>query len=154
MRKIRCLAIAGLLAVLATAGWAEEWTLRKECSNGKLYQVGSQRVLMVWGRPYEMGKAHGLLLKDDVQALIQRVLKFCMMMDMVREKNPTAGSLAKAYERLKPHIPERFQEEMRGLSDGAGIPRTPWETPWRAAVCATRERVSRTVPLQRIRDVR
>ncbi|MBN1941868.1 MAG: peptidase C45 [Phycisphaerae bacterium] len=109
-------------AFLAPAWGGETWILLQECPNGKLYRVGQQRVMVLEGRPYEIGKAHGQLLAKDARALIQRILQFCMLSDLVREKNPTAGSLAKAYERLRPFIPERYQQEMKGLADGAGIP--------------------------------
>jgi hypothetical protein len=44
-----------------------------------------------------------------------------MLADVAKKGNPMAGSLAKAYRRLAPHIPARYQQELQGLADGSGV---------------------------------
>lgn len=96
--------------------------LIRQCEGGRLYQCGSQRVLALQGTPYQMGLAHGRLLRDEARRLCGNVLTFVRAADDIKHKDYYAGSIEKAYKRLAPFIPKRFQEEMRGLADGTGLP--------------------------------
>ena len=95
--------------------------LLRQCPGGKLYQLGGQRVLLLSGSPYQMGLAHGKLLADDIKAVTRSVLTVARAADAVKEKNFFAGSIERAYKRLAPFIPGRYQQEMRGLAAGAGV---------------------------------
>jgi len=79
-------------------------------------------MLLLHGTPYRMGLAHGTLLRAEAATLLKRVMTLCVAADMVRKKNPLANSLGKAYARLAPFIPARYQAEMRGLAHGSGLP--------------------------------
>jgi len=103
------------------AGPAEAKLLR-QCPGGRLYRVGSQRVLLLAGSPNRMGRAHGTLLKGDIRAACELVLTFARAADNVKQGDLAAGTLEKAYRRLEPFIPPRYQQEMRGLADGSGVP--------------------------------
>ncbi len=107
----------------STLAWAGETEpkLLKECPNGKLYQVGQQKLMLLTGTPYQMGYAHGTLMKDEVQSMTKRVLAFCRISDLAREKNLFAGSIEEAYRRTAPFIPKRYQQEMAGLAKASGV---------------------------------
>ena len=80
-----------------------------------------QLVLRLRGSPYEMGFQHGRLVGDLAKANMDKI---------VNNKGPfgkrpeyTLYQLMRGdmHDQLRPHIPPRFLEEMRGLSDGAGV---------------------------------
>ncbi len=134
MRRM-CL-VLGLLVVL-NAPWtlgqarAQNRTVAR-CGAGWLDQVDGYRVLHVAGSPYEMGYQQGVLLRDEVHALVRylfdvKAIEFNE--DLVFE--PIAGIKIRGDARKiidlitriqKKHVPERFYDEMRGLADGAGLP--------------------------------
>lgn len=72
-------------------------------------------VLHLWGTPYEMGYAHGTLCKDEVRSFYDRLLS------AANELGGTMAILDMAWEKMQPHVPERYMEEMQGLADGAGV---------------------------------
>lgn len=90
-----------------------EWELLAREGEGALYEKGDRLLLVVRGSPYDMGYQHGVLLKEKVQELSTRVV------EEVNEERP--GYLAHIWDIQKDIIPERFLEEMQGLSDGAQI---------------------------------
>lgn len=74
------------------------------------------RVLFVQGTPYEIGYQHGVLLRDE----IKRNLGY-----LYRKAISTLRSeelFAEIYERMRPHIPDRYIEEMHGLAHGSRLP--------------------------------
>jgi isopenicillin-N N-acyltransferase like protein len=75
----------------------------------------SVRVLHLQGTPYEMGFQHGVLLRDDIQALYRQTLRRVKLL-MAEEM------LDEAYDLMAPYIPREEQEEMRGLAHGADVP--------------------------------
>jgi isopenicillin-N N-acyltransferase like protein len=101
---------------------ADEPKLLKACPAGRLYRHGGQRVLLLAGEPYEMGYAHGKLLAEDIRTLTARVLLVCRVADTAKGKGWLAGTVDKAWNRLKPHIAQRYLDELRGLADGSGVP--------------------------------
>ena len=124
-RQIRFLLLAAILAVLPTCPAAADKAapkLLRECPGGRLYQFGSQRLLMLAGEPYQMGLAHGKLLKNQIKTMTNSVLMLARATDAVKKKDFFAGTIEQAYKRLEPFIPQRYQQEMRGLADGAGLP--------------------------------
>jgi len=73
------------------------------------------RVLYLSGTPYEMGFQHGVLLRDEIQAMYRKAIrrvKFLIAEDMLDE----------AYDLMAPYIPLEEKEEMRGLAHGADVP--------------------------------
>lgn len=81
-------------------------------------------VLHLRGSPYEMGYQHGSLLRREVRDSVENILAFAdshltmpgLGRIIVRRK------LDRTWRMMKPHVPERYLEEMQGLADGAGIP--------------------------------
>ena len=96
--------------------------LLRQCAGGRLVQLGNQRVLLLAGSPRQMGLAHGTLLREDVRAACEIILTFARAADNVKKGDLAAETLAKAYRRLEPFIPPRYQQEMQGLADASGVP--------------------------------
>ena len=85
-------------------------------------RADGRRVLHVRGTPYEMGFQHGRLLRDDVRSMTSRVVD--AQGELGRSDAYMAYLLMRdlMHEMLRPHLPPRFVEEMRGLADGSGVP--------------------------------
>jgi isopenicillin-N N-acyltransferase like protein len=91
--------------------------------DGFLEDLDGYRVLHLKGKPYEMGYQHGTLLKEDIQENIHYLFE-------VKAKDATVEVFGKKFSPKqliamiaagqRPHVPERFREELRGLADGAG----------------------------------
>jgi len=88
---------------------------------GTLTTVGqgdhALKVLVLEGSPYEMGYAQGVLLKDEVKGLIADALPTLLGTERV-----VLDQIDQTYRQQAPYIPEAYKEEMRGLSDGSGVP--------------------------------
>lgn len=88
---------------------------------GTLTTVGqgdhALKVLVLEGSPYEMGYAQGVLLKDEVKGLIADALPTLLGTERV-----VLDQIDQTYQQQAPYIPEAYKEEMRGLSDGSGVP--------------------------------
>jgi isopenicillin-N N-acyltransferase like protein len=78
-------------------------------------------VLHLKGSAYDMGVQHGRLLKDVITSNIQRIVD--NQGDMGKSDEYMAYRMMRPmmHDMLRKHIPERFKEEMRGLSDGSGV---------------------------------
>ncbi|MCE5236961.1 C45 family autoproteolytic acyltransferase/hydrolase [bacterium] len=88
--------------------------------HGRMETLGdppnSITVLYLWGTPYERGLAHGQLCATQVKQLIERLaLGACLALHCTPEK------LDEAWQQMAPFVPRRYQDEMRGLADGAGV---------------------------------
>jgi len=88
--------------------------------NGSLETLGSGdnqiKVLYVWGTPYEMGYARGLLLRSEINQWLALTGGLMMTGMGVSEQQVDA-----AYDLMAPYVPDEYKEEMRGLADGAGL---------------------------------
>jgi len=106
--------------------------------NGALYLSGNAThnisVVHIYGTPYQMGYAHGSLLKSDIAALytaffayfaaeIDSEIKFLPkpIRDVI-ETQGVDGALDLVYNLTQPYTPPHFYEELHGLADGAGVP--------------------------------
>ncbi len=91
-----------------------------ETRNGCLETAGSGEdsihILHLWGTPYEMGYAHGELLKKQVPEYVNGVNEV-----MAREMKSDVSLLDRVWESVKPHVSEYFLEELRGIAEGAGV---------------------------------
>jgi isopenicillin-N N-acyltransferase like protein len=76
-------------------------------------------VCVVKGAPYEMGKALGLLMKDEANAMVTRILAAAQM---AGGDEFSDAALDKVWNITAPHISPRFKEELRGVAEGAGLP--------------------------------
>ncbi|XP_077989372.1 protein dcd1A-like [Glandiceps talaboti] len=116
--------------------------LVKQTKNAKLYTVGKgddvMKVLHLWGTPYEMGYAHGDILKDEATEMMDSVWDYFEkeIIDAVNSTLPgffqpwflkdvadfgldIALDLEKAA--TKPFTPKYFNEEIQGMADAAGV---------------------------------
>lgn len=120
--KIRRLSVVLALLLAGAVAPAAEPALLGSCPGGRMYRHGDQRVLLLSGEPYAIGYAHGKLLAEDIRTVTARVLLVCRVADKAKGKGFFAGTIDKAWDRLQPHIPPRYLEELRGLADGSGVP--------------------------------
>ncbi|NOY83173.1 MAG: hypothetical protein GXP31_19440 [Kiritimatiellaeota bacterium] len=92
----------------------------RSAPNGLLAEVGKGPdrvfVLHLWGTPYEMGRAQGVLLKKQIVEGLPAVIEA-----MGRKMGGDLGKLDRTAETTRRFWPPHFEPEMRGLADGAGI---------------------------------
>ncbi len=118
---MRIRAVPKLILILVPMMIFLSSTTFAEPINGKIEVIGeganSIDVITVEGTPYEMGYAHGVLAKDKIKDLLDRVLPA-----MCKEAGVGVEFLDQPYKLAEPYIPDDYKEEMRGLADGAGVP--------------------------------
>jgi len=92
--------------------------LLKESGPAYLEQIGDERVLHLKGSHYDMGLQHGTLMKEEIEAasMVLRVV------GEVEWKGDFKASLRQAWQRTEKFIPEKFKQEIKGMSDATGIP--------------------------------
>jgi len=100
LAALPCLAAAPITGRTWTIGWGQD----------------TIQVIEVWGTPYQMGYAHGRLVRADLAAYYERFLSTIMGQLGVKGEDLDA-----AWEQMSPYIAPEFKEEMRGLADGAGV---------------------------------
>jgi isopenicillin-N N-acyltransferase-like protein len=76
-------------------------------------------VVVVNGSPYEMGKALGQLLKNDINACLTGFLDYGRNGAPDRFNNQ---NLDAAWQSVSPYTDKRFKEELKGLAEGSGLP--------------------------------
>ena len=108
-------AVVSTAALLAAVGVAR--------GDGFLTSVGSEDnkipVVVVRGTPFEMGKKLGELTKQDAVEFVHTALQLAQTADPKRYSDQ---ALDAAWKAIAPHTDPRFQEELRGLADGTGLP--------------------------------
>jgi isopenicillin-N N-acyltransferase-like protein len=108
-------AVVSTAALLAAVGVAR--------GDGFLTTVGSDDnkipVVVVHGTPYQMGKKLGELTKRDAVEFVPTALQLAKTADPKRYSNE---ALDAAWKAIAPHTDPRFQEELRGLAEGTGLP--------------------------------
>ena len=85
----------------------------------KKYQKRGITVVSLKGEPYDMGYAHGILLKDEMKPWIKEVLYW-----MKTQSFGTARLENKLMDRareVEQYIPESYKTELKGLAAGSGI---------------------------------
>lgn len=120
------LLLAGMAVLLFVAVW---WffapplvlgSADERVAKGRLETIGTGdnaiTVLHLWGTPYEVGYAHGHLCRDQVRDFLTRTMPL-MQLGLLAP----APKLDKVYEGMQPYIPKAYEEEMRGLAEGAGV---------------------------------
>jgi len=116
------LVILGCFAWGAEVRTSEPIKIVDRYDRGMLLDAGGQRVLLVAGSPYEMGYQQGKLLGKECRGLIEKILFFTRAAESSGAKDFLKdGSFEQALARSGKFIDRRFYEEMKGLSDGAGI---------------------------------
>lgn len=108
-----------------------------EVENGALYIAGDGDdqlyVVLVYGSAYDMGYAHGTLLKDAIQAVIpafyhhleeevEQYIKFLPLdiRDLIAELG-LDGALDLTHLLTRDYSPPYFFEELHGLADASGV---------------------------------
>jgi len=88
---------------------------------GYLEQVGPQLVLHLRGTPAEMGRQHGVLLRQHIRG------NFANLMRKAQEL--AGGNVSFGWALMDTvwglqsrYLPDRFEQELRALADGAGLP--------------------------------
>ncbi|XP_077988522.1 protein dcd1A-like [Glandiceps talaboti] len=114
----------------------------KQTKNAKLFTVGKgddmMKVLHLWGTPYEKGYAHGEILKDDVNTMVNAVWDY-FEQQVIEELNGTLPGFVRPWflkdvaniglevaldleaAATKPYTPNHFFEEMQGMADASGV---------------------------------
>ncbi len=120
MKKYLSVVLLNCLLFILTAlpVWSE--ILGRE-GKGYLEKVDGQLVLHLKGSPYDIGFQHGKLLKDLVRSNLMNIID--NQSEIGQENEYVLYKMLRSgmHNRLKPHIPERFLEEMRGIAEGAGL---------------------------------
>jgi hypothetical protein len=119
------IALPGMARERAVAPAADR-TVVARCGAGFLEEVGGHAVLHVAGTPYEMGFQHGRLLREHVHAVVRFLLD-----EKAKEMTAEVAGMELMSPQLiiqgiqavqQPFLPEWYDEELRGLADGSGVP--------------------------------
>ncbi len=95
--------------------------VERRWGKGLLTYVNGNRVLVARGSHYELGEAHGALLKKEVRKLVDATLYTINWVYTMEKKSWFIDDLREAYRREAPYIPGKYQEEMKGLAKTSGI---------------------------------
>ena len=86
--------------------------------------IDGLRVVHLAGNPYEIGLRHGELLREQVRGTVAQVLGYfrsCLPIPWLRSLTVNWW-LDTAWWQATPFLPPDVLEELRGLSDGSGVP--------------------------------
>lgn len=89
---------------------------------GRLELVDDTRVLYLAGSPEEMGEQHGVLLRDSIHDLVNRVLYGVGVGSSFEKGRWFFGEIESCQERIQPFIPARHLREMDAMARAAGLP--------------------------------
>ncbi|HBP21978.1 MAG TPA: peptidase C45 [Planctomycetes bacterium] len=111
-----------LLSLLALAPLARAEVVAREGKGYLEKTAEGQLILHLKGKPYEMGYQHGKLVGELARTVVKRIVHNDGK--LAKSDQYTAYELMRPmmHDLLRPHIPARFKEEMRGLAEGAGVP--------------------------------
>ncbi|MCK5861290.1 MAG: hypothetical protein KAH38_02320, partial [Candidatus Hydrogenedentes bacterium] len=87
-------------------------------NNAYLEQIGEDRVLHLKGSHYEMGYQHGTLMKEEIIQASRRL----RAIGGISWKGNFEASLQEAWDRSSPFIPEKYKQEIQGVTDATGLP--------------------------------
>ncbi|MDO5307939.1 MAG: C45 family peptidase [Planctomycetia bacterium] len=97
-----------------------ELVLVNKVPHGLLVKAGGVRdVLILQGDPQEIGNAYGLLMKDAVNQMYQRLLAVGFAASFMKKINFTA-QIDESIERSEQYMPERFYQEIDAMADAVG----------------------------------
>ncbi|HOX27624.1 MAG TPA: C45 family autoproteolytic acyltransferase/hydrolase [bacterium] len=116
MKKTGARAIFTIILFILLASIRAEAKVIATSGAGRLEEVDGVRVAYLSGTHYEMGLQHGVLLKDDIKAL---------MSFFFENKKTIFGAsfddLDKGAKTLLKNIPAEYVEEMKGIAEGSGV---------------------------------
>jgi hypothetical protein len=87
------------------------------CENGRLARENGVWVLTVRGTPYEMGYAHGKLMK----AWVRQAIFGYVDLGLVHEGGRDYSKMVEYANEAKKYIPGDLLQEIQGIADGAGV---------------------------------
>ncbi len=96
-------------------------TKEKAYGNGKLIFKDKNRILLAKGTHKEIGQIHGALLKDEIRDMVDATLYTMCWVYTIERKSWFISDFRDAYKRLKPFIPQKYEDEMLGISETSGI---------------------------------
>jgi len=111
--------------ILAAAGWLATYSvpLAADAAARVEYHDGLP-IVFLSGTPYELGRQHGELLRDEVRRSVAGILGYFRRYVKV----PLIGGwlvswwLDRTWGPAVSFIPDDYLEELRGLADGSGVP--------------------------------
>lgn len=122
----RPLAAGETLAAAAAPEIAADRRVVARCGRGFLEEVDGHAVLHLAGTPYEIGFQHGRLLRDRVHAVCRYLLDEKakeMTMEWAGVKVAGPQLVIQGIQLIQqPFIPAWYEEELRGVADGSGVP--------------------------------
>lgn len=89
--------------------------------HGLLARCEGKLVLIVSGKPADMGRAQGRLLAGPIQYLVERVLYGVGAFDSVESGTWFFDRMEEIHRRTSPYIPSRYFEEIDALAEAAGL---------------------------------
>lgn len=94
-----------------------------DLSKAFLEDVEGTKVLHLKGTPYEMGFQRGVLLKDVIKRSLER---FDDLLELAKKEVGLPKIASKlildiTWRLCSPYIPQRYQRELEGVADGAGV---------------------------------
>ncbi len=95
--------------------------IERRWGQGLLTYVNGNRVLIAKGTHRELGEAHGALLKPEIRKLVDATLYTINWVYTLEKGHWFLDDLRSAYHREAPFIPEKYQDEMKGLARTSGI---------------------------------
>lgn len=91
---------------------------------GKAYHRQSMLTqVSVTGTHYDMGLQYGVLLKDEIREMVKQLRKIISFYasEMKVPENVVYFYMQVKINKLAHNLPTRFQDEIRGISEGAGV---------------------------------
>jgi len=90
--------------------------------SGRLVIEDGHRTMYLSGSPYEIGFQHGRLLASNIRRLVNRLVYGAGVYDSMARGEWFLDQARSLINRQRPFISPDYFEEMRGLSDGSGVP--------------------------------
>jgi outer membrane lipoprotein-sorting protein len=90
---------------------------------GRLELMDDTRVLFLKGSPEEMGRQHGVLMREGVHNLVDRILYGVGVGSSFDKGNWFFGELERAQAAVQPFIDPCYLKEMDAMADAAGLER-------------------------------
>lgn len=108
----------------------------------KKYKKRGINIVSLKGEPYEMGYAHGVLLKDEMKPWIIEALYWMKTQSFGTSR--LENMLLDRAKEVEQYIPEKYKTELKGLAAGSGIDydlllmiNTASTTAWRFLSCTS-----------------
>ena len=113
--------LLGPALCLAAEAQAIQIVARDPAGHGLLCKTEEKTILIVAGTPQQMGTAHGTLLRQKANKLVDRVLYLVGGVESLESGTWFLDRMAEIERRTLPHTPERFVVECDALAEAAGV---------------------------------